>query len=402
MTTRPTRPTLLSLALAGLLASPAVSAQSAGPDAARAERESRRAEAAAERDAHRAIHAADRERAATDRERARAELQASQRELAEVAARVARLSAQAAGEDMRRALREGALTRPVIGVVLEPDDGPGIAIAAVSPRSPAREAGLRAGDRLVAVDGTVLAGSSPEARLEQATELLRSKQAGHPVDLEVERGGARLRMAVSPRALPVLAALPTEGELSEQLARELTRAALPMARFHIGDHGPLALCPEGEECLAGALLESGRWNGLRLFPLNAELGRYFNSERGVLVLESGKGHPLRPGDVLLSVEGQPVDSPAEAMRRLRGGEGDSRSLRLRRGGREEALQIDALQLDLLPPLPPIAPLPPMPPLPPPPPAAGEDAAGPAPAAPPAAPAGAAAKAPSVLGRVLSR
>lgn len=61
------------------------------------------------------------------------------------------------------------------------------------PRRPAFEAGIRPGDRLVAVEGV------PVERKEDAAARIRSAiQKGDPVELELERGGRTLRVQVPP------------------------------------------------------------------------------------------------------------------------------------------------------------------------------------------------------------
>lgn len=344
-----------------------------------ADAEAQLAERAAEVQAREAV----RDRATAEAARAREELRDTQRELARVAARVAELSARIGREDLNRALREGVLTRPVFGLVLDPDQRDGVAISAVSPLGPAHEAGIRPGDRLLAVGDAALDAGSAEARVEQATRLLRDSDEGQTVELHVQRDAERLRIGVTPRQLPFVTAAAIAPELAGQLAEELQRASAPLPRFSVGALGPVTLCGGSQDCLAEAVLASGRWNGLRLFPLNAELGRYFGSDRGVLVLESGKDHPLRPGDVLLAVDGEQVATPTEVMRRLRSGSAETRALQLRRNGRTERLEIDALQLDWLPPLPALRAVPgaPLPPASPAPPASPEPAAAPPPARP---------------------
>ncbi|HEX2084132.1 MAG TPA: S41 family peptidase [Solirubrobacteraceae bacterium] len=77
-----------------------------------------------------------------------------------------------------------------IGVtVVRVDDG--LEIADVYEKSPARKAGLRAGDVIVAADGKALAGRPEEA----ATGLIKGP-AGTTVRLTVERDGRRLRKRV--------------------------------------------------------------------------------------------------------------------------------------------------------------------------------------------------------------
>ena len=60
------------------------------------------------------------------------------------------------------------------------------------------------------------------------------------------------------------------------------------------------------------------WASLNLSTLNPELGRYFGTDRGVLVLDSGEDtlKELRPGDVIQVIAGQPADSVSGVMRAL--------------------------------------------------------------------------------------
>lgn len=73
-----------------------------------------------------------------------------------------------------------------IGVVVRQTDG-GYVVDAVTPHSPAADAGVQPGDRLKKVDRTAVGGLS----LEELTELLRGT-AGTRVSVTVERGGETL------------------------------------------------------------------------------------------------------------------------------------------------------------------------------------------------------------------
>jgi S1-C subfamily serine protease len=58
---------------------------------------------------------------------------------------------------------------------------------------------------------------------------------------------------------------------------------------------------------------------LELAPMNADLGRYFGTSEGVLVISLPPDSPLglRGGDVVLSVGGRPLAGPAQLLRILR-------------------------------------------------------------------------------------
>ncbi|HXE53042.1 MAG TPA: PDZ domain-containing protein, partial [Tepidisphaeraceae bacterium] len=121
------------------------------------------------------------------------------------------------------------------------------------------------------------------------------------------------------------------------------------------------------------------WFGLNLAPLNPDLGSYFGTDRGALVLSrDDKQFPdLQPGDVITAVGGQSVARPEDATRALRNATKDkSVAVALRRHGKPVTLTVKVpADWDILPPPPPPPPVPPVPstpavtpPAPPPPPA----------------------------------
>lgn len=103
---------------------------------------------------------------------------------------------------------------------------------------------------------------------------------------------------------------------------------------HAGAHGDAAEvhrvivrgdCKPGEDCKSRNLLsEAFRWSGLNLASVDAQLGRYFGTDKGVLVLSAGPVlDALQAGDVILRVDGKPVATPREVMDALRGKPADS-------------------------------------------------------------------------------
>jgi hypothetical protein len=128
------------------------------------------------------------------------------------------------------------------------------------------------------------------------------------------------------------------------------------------------------------LMDAFRWNGLNLASLDSNLGKYFGTDKGVLVLSAGSQLPgLQAGDVIRSIDGKPVSTPREAMDALRSHQaGDKASLALLRDHRDTSAQVTVPKAMPLP----IPPAPPAPPAPPPAPGVG---AIPAPPAAPGAP-----------------
>jgi membrane-associated protease RseP (regulator of RpoE activity) len=144
------------------------------------------------------------------------------------------------------------------------------------------------------------------------------------------------------------------------------------------------------------LTEAFRWSGLNLATVDKDLGRYFGTDRGVLVLStSTELAGLKAGDVIQSIDGKAVNSPREAMAALRNKPVDSQAsvtyLRDRKTGTAQVKvpKLAQLQFPPAPPTPPAPPAPPASPAPPshvtPPTAPVPPAGVPAPPAPPAPP-----------------
>ena len=152
---------------------------------------------------------------------------------------------------------------------------------------------------------------------------------------------------------------------------------------------------EVREAVANARLamrQAMPWWGLNLAPVNADLGRYFGTDKGALVIASGNGSlpELRAGDVIVGVAGEKVERPEDVMRALRDEPaGRDIALKLMREHKLVALNVKAPAFksifEVAPPLPPEPPVPPVPPVAPPPPAPPVPAPPPPPPAPPSPP-----------------
>ena len=319
------------------------------------------------------------------------ELAQAREELRRAAERVAELSRDNA--DVARLARERAVqvrNRAVIGVLLAPDDRGGVRITGVTPDGAAAKAGLKSGDRLTSVDGTQILGSDGGLRLENARKLLGGVEAGKQVRLGYVREGRDATVAVTPQRNARVLAFKTgdggdfewfdDGEIERRVASAMKGldglAALealpgiaPDIRREVIRIGDAGAC-KGEGCKAPRLLSAFRWNGLNLAALDPQLGRYFGTDKGVLVLSSGELDGLQAGDVIQRVDGKAVDSPRAVMDVLRDkGDGDKVAvdyLRDRKSG-QARVAIPKLAWPV-PPAPPAPPAPPSPVSPPPPPA----------------------------------
>jgi S1-C subfamily serine protease len=349
------------------------------------------------------------------------QLDAARAQLDAAARRYAELTREYGVELGAMATRQRLLRKPVIGVLLAPDDKAGVRIAGVTPDSAAAEAGLRSGDRIVAIDGKAIAAASPEARV----EIARTRIAGHDdkskVQLRYSRDGHEQTVAVAPKAGDRLMFIGEDAQhdwqamqadmAAAKVAAVEARAAIPAARRAAAEARVeaaraaaeathvAAIAPEvrreivrmGADGKFPVIAEALRWNGLNLASIDPKLGKYFGTDKGVLVLSTGPELAnLQPGDVVRSVAGKPVDSPREVMDALRGRDTGSKVaveyLRDRKPATAQLTVPEPMRFPI-PPAPPAPPAPPMapkaphpaPPAPPPPPAA------PLPPPPPPAP-----------------
>jgi predicted metalloprotease with PDZ domain len=179
-------------------------------------------------------------------------------------------------------------------------DSMGAHVEAVTPGGPAAKAGLKAGDVITRFHGTGLGaipaeeeggGSGPGRKL---VELARALQPGDTVQVEYRRGGDRRKTTLVAADVSVWSGIgPPRGP----------------------DRISLVPGPEGgfSFCLGDA------WCDMELVSLTPELGEYFGSREGILVVKApaDSGLPLRSGDVILAIGGRKATSVSHAIRILR-------------------------------------------------------------------------------------
>ncbi|MDZ3823038.1 MAG: PDZ domain-containing protein [Pseudoxanthomonas sp.] len=316
---------------------------------------------------------------AAERAQLRQQLEQARERMAESAREIAELSRQL-GEQRAVEIHRVERRRPMLGLVMATAPERGVRLAAVTPEGPAARAGLRSGDVLTAIDGRPIAGGDGAARLDGARQALSGLTEGQAVTLAYERDGQARSATVSAEAMAPTALL---GGLDNDLIdlridveaiREGLAEGMADVERRIRVIGPML-----EESLR---FDAWRWQGLRLAGLDGGLGRYFGTDRGVLVLRA-EGEALaglQAGDVIQRVDGTEVGEPREAMRALSKAEpGQTLSVELMRDRQRQTLTLTApdrpaplrwLEEPPVPPAPPAPPAPPRPPRAPAPPAPG--------------------------------
>lgn len=97
--------------------------------------------------------------------------------------------------------RSADASTPRIGTIFTVGEK-GVRIEAVAPGSPAEQAGLRPGDRLISINGTALEGEDRQALMEATKALFdKANASGKPFDLEIARVSETLQISVTARAL---------------------------------------------------------------------------------------------------------------------------------------------------------------------------------------------------------
>ena len=187
----------------------------------------------------------------------------------------------------------------------------GARVEAVTPGSPAADAGLKADDIITKFGGTALGGlragegdeSGPGMKL---LELARALDPGDTVQVEFRRGSETKRAT--------LVAEDLGGDMSLRRTPRAWEGEFP--RMEMFGPGGMQFGPDGE----GFSFVFGQpWAGLNLVTLDTDLGSYFGTTEGVLVVKApaDSGLPLKSGDVILAIDGRKPTSPQHAIRILR-------------------------------------------------------------------------------------
>ena len=234
-------------------------------------------------------------------------------------------------------------SRPVIGVLLSPDEGQGVLISGITPDGAAAKVGLASGDRLLSVEGKLITGENGEQRIANARELLNGLQADKAITLGYARADKSHTVTVTPKISSAIALIERMSFSPDENYRIMLRtnqngqleydpsnpSMLPPGldrevAFEMVRNNLISPC-QGDHCRQAMLTEAFRWNGLNLASVDAQLGRYFGTDRGVLVLSPGEDLTgLQAGDVIRSVAGKPVATPREAMDALRAAPAESK------------------------------------------------------------------------------
>jgi serine protease Do len=203
-----------------------------------------------------------------------------------------------------------------IGVSIEDQKDVGAVIRRIEPNSPAEKAGLRQGDVIVEFNKEVVIG------VQQLTRLVRETPVGRTVDVKVRRENRDETFKVTTErgfdSGRFELALPNVRILADRVMRDIPRVQI------------------------NTVFVQG---GVGVEQMTDQLRDFFGvySPNGVLVTSVDSGSPLekaglRAGDVITSVDGRNIQSPADFGRALRAG--SKATLKIIRDKQEREITIE--------------------------------------------------------------
>ncbi len=248
-----------------------------------------------------------------------------------------------------------------INLQVSPTDSIGALIVGVTPNGPAAKAGLHTGDIVVRFNGKLVTEgdtaepdeSAPGIRL---IKLVAEVKPGDSTTVLYRRAGAQHMATViagdepvsnwvytfpGPAGAGVLrSAPPPRARVRRDGAREFDYELRPDSLFFRSDTLASTTPLFRRSPMPLAWITGSPLANLELAPMNPGLGRYFGIDAGVLVIALPENSTLglKPGDVVLAVDGRQVRAPGPLMRALMSYEpGDSLKFQIVREKKKQSV-----------------------------------------------------------------
>ncbi|HKE45503.1 MAG TPA: PDZ domain-containing protein [Steroidobacteraceae bacterium] len=238
-----------------------------------------------------------------------AQLAAARTRLEAAAREVAELSGQLTGPIMQDFMIAGAAGMPqraMLGINLgDQASTDGVRVQSVTPGGPASDAGLRAGDVLVSADGVNLR-SKDKPSSAVLVEHMHNVKAGDKVKVEYLRDGKSHSAEITTEAFG---------------PGRLVMGGMPDRFFTMRVPGPMEAVT-GVPAVPGVpftmAFPGANVLDMELVAMTPKLGKYFGTDKGVLVVRAPGDADLKleDGDVILDIDGRVPQNGAHALRIL--------------------------------------------------------------------------------------
>ena len=264
------------------------------------------------------------------------QLEQARQQLQDAAHRVANLSMQLNGDMMSHMAQvrervEKAQHRGFLGVDLDDDEeNGGVTVSGVTPGGPADKGGLREGDVITGINGTVFKAAGDDSADDKLAEFMRDTKPGQSLKVAYTRDGKAGTANV------------TAGSLQDVGAYSYSFDLPPMPPM-----APMAPTPP-DALMAPRMpwnmfFNSGnRWGEMQLATITPGLGTYFGTDKGLLVMHVPKDSKLQlqEGDVIIQLGGRDPGSPPHAIRILSSyGPGENVKIDIMRKGKPMILNV---------------------------------------------------------------
>ncbi|MDJ0749948.1 MAG: PDZ domain-containing protein [Woeseiaceae bacterium] len=233
-------------------------------------------------------------------------LRMAEERMAAAAREIAEISKERLPRVARIEERIAMANRPRLGVTIETTDKPGpvegVKVLGVSPGSAAADVGLRPGDVLTSVNDEALNADTCMEANGRLLDFMKGVEEGDMLTVEYLRNGKVGSVEVEPRVVESrafvwqgdgdLLHIPSAPMAPEAMERFKVEFAYPWHRSGLGD--------------------------MELVELNEGLGRYFGTDKGLLVVRAPKSDAfdIRDGDVIQDIDGREPKDTRHAMRIL--------------------------------------------------------------------------------------
>lgn len=221
--------------------------------------------------------------------------------------------------------------RPVLGITIGSTENKeavaGVKILGVSPGGAAAEAGLRSGDVITTINEESLSADNADGANSKLVDFLSGVEDGDALDVEYLRNGKVLTTEVSPKRMMVRS-FEFHG---------------PSSDFSFGIP-PRAPGTSGSNVRQFVFMTgAGGWGDMEMVSLTEDLGRYFGTDEGFLVISApaDEGFQLRDGDVIQSIDGRTPSSVSHTIRILSSYQsGEKLEMKIMRDKRRKTLKIE--------------------------------------------------------------